>query len=144
MRAKEFVLDDLLEKIIEKLDRFYNFATNDELHKQAVRTAGVYDALARAGRHFNFEIYAKIKEKNLPEALRDDYLSPEYGGWLYDVSMAEVKKDNSWSMKLVAECEWGNMSEIKHDFEKLLIARSENRVMIYHGDQGVTDEEFYG
>lgn len=142
MRAKEFILDELLEKIIEKLDSLHDLIGDNEWHKRAVWTAGVYDALARAGRDFNYEIYATINETNLPEALRDEYLNPEYGGWLYDVSMAEVKNDYSWSMMLVAECEWGDKSEIKHDFEKLLIARSDFRVMIYHDGQGVTDEEF--
>jgi len=32
---------------------------------------------------------------------------------------------------LVVECEWENAVEVHKDFEKLLIAKSKNRVMIF-------------
>ena len=34
---------------------------------------------------------------------------------------------------LVAECEWGNLGDIYDDFEKLLLARSGVRLMVYTG-----------
>lgn len=144
MRTNEYYYDHpLIQRIIEELDRYYALAQGNEWNIQAARTAGVYNALARAGRHFEYEIYAKIKEHLLPETLRHDYLKPKYGGWLFDVSMAEVNKDNSWLMTLVAECEWGVRNSIKEDFEKLIIARSKLRIIVYRVDRGVTHEDFY-
>jgi hypothetical protein len=36
---------------------------------------------------------------------------------------------------LVVECDWGNAVEVHKDFEKLLIAKSKNRVMIFEASQ---------
>ncbi|MFA6107410.1 MAG: hypothetical protein WDA75_01445 [Candidatus Latescibacterota bacterium] len=61
------------------------------------------------------------------------------GEWLYDlcwlVSSPWMKRPD-WSMvqqvHLVVECEWGQtVDEVTYDFQKLLLARSRYKVMVY-------------
>ena len=56
------------------------------------------------------------------------------GEWLYDVS-AQQYDDDGYLIRsvLAAECEWGVENEIYHDFQKLLIARADLRVMVFDG-----------
>ena len=62
--------------------------------------------------------------------------NPDYaagGGWLYDQTWTRPESDDwagRWSIPMVAECEWGNPDDIREDFEKLLQARADLRVMI--------------
>ncbi len=56
-----------------------------------------------------------------------------YGEWLYDVTC--LQQEGSWHtplqrVLLVAEVEWGGQRKILEDFSKLLLARSEIRVMV--------------
>lgn len=57
------------------------------------------------------------------------------GGWLYDQTWTYPDSENwtkvGWSIPIVAECEWDkNLEKIQEDFEKLLQARADVRVMI--------------
>lgn len=55
-----------------------------------------------------------------------------YREWLYDVTWLEYSRyDRLIDAHLVAECEWGDFASVKHDFEKLLLARASIRLMIY-------------
>ena len=56
------------------------------------------------------------------------------GEWLYDVTWLKYDKDDYLrTVPLVMECEWSlNKVEIDHDFQKLLLARSQHRVMIFY------------
>ena len=61
-----------------------------------------------------------------------------YGGeWLYDVTglLYDIPdNDNCFSRTvLVAESEWGPQLEILNDFQKLLLARADVRVMVFDG-----------
>ena len=65
-----------------------------------------------------------------------------YGEWLYDVTWMEYSRGYQPGLEnrlvdahLVAECEWGDQTAIKDDFEKLLLARASIRLMIYDGNQ---------
>ena len=70
-----------------------------------------------------------------------------FGEWLYDVTWLkyECERDGlKWpataliKVPLVAECEWGvdeNLEYIIEDFEKLLLARADVRLMIFDGNQ---------
>ena len=54
------------------------------------------------------------------------------GEWLYDVVWYKLDDEGDLSdVLLVAESEWGNADAIKADFEKLLVARSKYRVMVF-------------
>lgn len=71
--------------------------------------------------------------------------NPEYswGEWLYDVIWLQVDEDNIdrvLSVPLVAEVEWGNQDEIWSDFQKLLVARANVRVMIFNRYPGLLEE----
>ena len=60
------------------------------------------------------------------------------GEWLYDFTCLEYKHndDGGWlkGIPVVAECEWGNKDCIGDDFQKLLLARADVRVMIFNGN----------
>ena len=67
--------------------------------------------------------------------------------WLYDVTWF---KNNNWFKNnkkneyiayfpLVLECEWGDEKEISYDFEKLLLARTRHRVMIFQNTTKKSD-----
>ena len=54
------------------------------------------------------------------------------GEWLYDVIWVRMnEQDRVMSTPLVAEIEWGDPGEVWDDFQKLLVARSGVRVMIF-------------
>ena len=58
------------------------------------------------------------------------------GEWLYDVTglQYDIPVDNCFSRTvLVAECEWGPQLEILNDFQKLLLARADVRVIVFDG-----------
>ena len=57
------------------------------------------------------------------------------GEWLYDQTWTYCEFDDwtkhGWSIPMVAECEWArNLDAVQEDFEKLLQARADVRVMI--------------
>ena len=56
------------------------------------------------------------------------------GEWLYDVLCLRYTR-KGWLRRvvMVAECEWGNQDQIWYDFEKLLVARADLRVMVFDG-----------
>ena len=120
----------LTTKIIEELNSFRN-SVPDEGLEDSKWTAGVKNALLRAGRHFGYEIYATINADILPDKLRREYEHPQFGEWLYDVSVCDVAESGRWCMPAVAECEWGGSERIKEDFEKLVVGRASLRVMVY-------------
>ena len=60
---------------------------------------------------------------------------PDYPEWLYDVTWLKYNDDDLTDAVLVAECEWGEDSEIVYDFQKLLLARATLRLMIFDSGQ---------
>ena len=117
-------------KIIEELDYFRNLEPEQGFGRSEW-TAGVKNALLRAGRNFGCQVNASIEADRLPEELRQEYKGPDFGEWLYDVSICDVAESRRWCMPVVAECEWDSKPFIKEDFEKLLVARAALRVMVY-------------
>ena len=89
-------------------------------------TKAVKTKLCEIGREFGCKVCASGVEK----AARD------YGEWLYDVTWLNYEKSGQGELvdaPLVAECEWGNFDAIVEDFEKLLLARADVRLMIFTG-----------
>ena len=80
----------------------------------------------------------------------------DYGEWLYDVTWLEYERESDdfkWpsaaliKAPLVAECEWGrgnNLGYIVEDFEKLLLARADVRLMIFDGNHEPGSKEIAG
>ncbi|WP_028453845.1 hypothetical protein [Chitinilyticum aquatile] len=61
--------------------------------------------------------------------------SDEGKEWLYDVVWYQSDQAHHITdVPLVAESEWGGEDAIKEDFEKLLVARSRYRVMVFQSE----------
>lgn len=60
--------------------------------------------------------------------------------FLYDLTC--LKRDGEWleEIPLVAECEWGKPQGIEYDFQKLLLARADVRLMVFNGNHYRTDD----
>ena len=68
------------------------------------------------------------------------------GEWLYDAVglQYDIPYDNCFSRTvLVAECEWGPQLEIMNDFQKLLLARADVRVMVFDGTHDPRYQELF-
>ena len=101
-------------------------------------TPAVKTKLCKIGQKFGYKVGARADE--VDEADRD------YGEWLYDVTWLEYERERDglkWpataliEAPLGAECEWGrgkNLEYIVEDFEKLLLARADIRLMIFDGN----------
>ena len=63
-----------------------------------------------------------------------DVNNADRGEWLYDVVWRRHDdRGRLTAVPLVAECEWLRPREIEKDFEKLLLARADVRLIIYRG-----------
>ena len=61
--------------------------------------------------------------------------------FLYDVCWLKTdNRDRTINCALVAECEWGDRGEVEYDFQKLLLARSGVRVLVYDTKQASGDQ----
>ena len=111
-----------------------------------VWTTAIKTELCKIGRdRFGYSVYARANE--VAEACRDD------GEWLYDVTWLEYERerdDLKWpataliNAHWVAVCEWGrgkNFEFIIEEFEKLLLARTGFRLMIFAGSNQAKSEE---
>ena len=108
-------------------------------------TKAVKTKLCTIGQEFGCKVGAKKNE--VEKAYRD------FGEWLYDVTWLEYERERDgleWpataliDAHLVAECEWGrgkNLEYIVEDFEKLLLARTGFRLMIFTGSHQAKSEE---
>ena len=134
--------DDVDERIEVELNRFRDLVPDDGFGKPEW-TAGVKNALRVVGHHFSYNVNATIEKSLLPQELRETYREPEYGGWLYDLSIQEVTDDGSWRNVVIAECEWGGWKAIEEDFEKLVVGRAQLRVMVYDSSYA-TAKDFIG
>lgn len=63
-----------------------------------------------------------------------------WGEWLYDMVWYEINKEDNIDgetlkdIHLVVESEWGSEYEVRRDFEKLIVARSRHRLMIFESN----------
>ncbi len=56
-------------------------------------------------------------------------------GWLYDILWWEQDQNAMvTNIPLVVESEWGSVDSVEDDFQKLLVARSKYRIMIFQRD----------
>ena len=80
-----------------------------------------------AGRPFN-----QIQQDISNQALGGAHVPNIFGEWLYDILWWEQNQSGYVTdIPLVCELEWGNINAVKDDFQKLLLARSKYRIMIF-------------
>ena len=85
-------------------------------------TKKVLITLCKLGKELGYTAWAT----GVPDQYRDG------NEFLYDASWHETDNcGRTISLLMVAECEWGNAREVDYDFQKLLLARSKVRVMVY-------------
>ena len=124
-------MDTLTERIILELNRFRGLVPAEGFGKREW-TAGVKNALCGVGRSFRYKyVNTVIDHLLLPQELRHEYQPPDYGEFIYDLSIQDKDQDGNWSNVVIAECEWGDKTYIKEDFEKLVVGRAALRVMVY-------------
>ena len=131
-------VNDLTNRIIHELNRFRDLVPHEGFGKREW-TAGVKNAMLCAGRYFGYKIInASIDHLLVPSQLREEYPPPDYGEWIYDLSIQDVQ-DGRWSNVVIAECEWGDAGAIRDDFEKLVVGRAALRVMVYENHYAEPD-----
>jgi len=113
-------MDSIEIAIREALQQIPAKATAEQWSGETPWSVEVKTAIVNVGRDFGWRTAANGCE------------SDDKKEWLYDVVWyQEDRVDHMTDVPLVAECEWGNEIKIKEDFQKLLIARSKYRVMIF-------------
>jgi len=80
-----------------------------------------------AGREFN-QIRQDIISNRV---LNGTHIPDVLIGWLYDILWWEENQYGATDIPLVCESDWGNIESVKYDFQKLLLARSKYRIMIF-------------
>lgn len=91
-------------------------------------TRAVKTALCRWGLDHGFFVCAHGVADRFRESPKKK--RPRYE-WLFDVTCLAYQGNYLTGVPLVAECEWGDEDEIYDDFQKLLLARAEIRVMVF-------------
>ena len=118
----------MTDKIIDEVRRALDALDKDTIAN--LTTKDVQTALCNACRQCDpeFELYASTTIR---------------GEWLFDVTC--LRRDDDGYLKrvaLVAECERYSQEEVYDDFEKLLLARADVRVMVFNGNRWPDDERF--
>ena len=114
------MVDEILSEVRESLD----LLTSDPDEKnwsETEWTKRVKQTISEVSKKHDFKVYAS----SVPGV--------DGGEWLYDISVMKLSKDGGIKQFLLAvESEWIQKRwEIKEDFLKLVVARSDARVMIF-------------
>ena len=136
-KSAPIVKDDIAPKIIEHL------AKNMESYFQCInrpeRTRFVKKELVKLGHKLGFRVYANGLTREDLKEIGVEFVNRE---WLFDLHWFTngVEPYSVQSLPLVVECEWNPRrkgdsktlySGIKYDFQKLLIANADLRLMIF-------------
>lgn len=131
IKEVKLVLNAIFEKTkkLEKID-----GSEQELESTKWWTDQVLTALCAWGLKRGFWVGAsgmKELERKYPGRVRSEFL--------YDLTC--VKRDGDWlkRVSLVAESEWGDPQCIEYDFQKLLLARADVRLLVFNGNHFRTD-----
>ena len=112
----------LVECLIKEFGQIEKQIRVANIHSDKEWSSVVLTALCALGQNRDCYVCASSVDKK-----KRDY--PE---WLYDITWLNYDNDNKLkSVELVGECEWGNPGDIEDDFQKLLVARAQVRLMIY-------------
>ena len=99
-------------------------------------TSEVLTALCKACRACDPASFLCTKKKDVTAVAVNN------GEWLYDLTCLIYDGDGYLNhIPLVAECEWGNQDQVYDDFQKLLLARADVRVMVFDSRQWEPDED---
>jgi len=103
---------DIVHKL-RKVERCWDAGWSDSACTQLVKSE-----LCDLGKERGYTVYTnRTREKSFE--------------WLFDLTWTEEDSDQLWSIPLVVESEWHRSDErVWDDFEKLLAARAEHRLMI--------------
>ena len=119
----------MLNQIRTRLDGLIE--RGDDVTGESVKTA-----LCLACRDFNPALG--------PYATGVDEGAADGNEWLYDVTALQYDDDGFLiRVALAAECEWGAQDQIYYDFEKLLLARADLRVMVFDGNRQPGHNELF-
>ena len=88
-------------------------------------TKAVPTPLCSMGRQNKYYVYASSNFV--------DKQNKDGGEWLYDVTWCKYENKLLKLVPVVAECEWGDLPQIRDDFEKLILARAAVRVFVFDG-----------
>ena len=121
IRTKAVMNDDLVNEVRQTLVALYRQMAPRELGTEAVKKA-----LCEACKAINSNFYVYASGLERPPA--------DGGEWLFDVTCLNYDSDGYLvRVPLVAESEWGTENQIYEDFEKLLLARADVRIMVFDG-----------
>ncbi len=122
---------EIIRKIVKGLSSNINpnYVTDWENWKTSDWTRNVLNELCAVGKKFGCRVWTTGNPRGA-----------DGGEWLYDQTWTYPDSDNwtknGWSIPMIAECEWANdLGYIQEDFEKLLQARADVRVMIIDAAQ---------
>ena len=119
--------DEIIQALLKEFKNLEDTDTSG--WNQTQWTSEVMTALCKIGRKNKYYVYASSNFVDKQEKCG--------GEWLYDVIWCKYErkyeKDFLKSIPVVAECEWGNLAQIKDDFEKLILARAAVRVFVFDG-----------
>ena len=112
-------MDDLEQVIWRALDKYSQIVEKQQL-SDGQWTKEIFAELGSIGKGRGYKICASG-------------FKPEFEAeWLFDMTWYKYNGDKSLSIGLVAESEWSyDRNEIKWDFEKLLAAKADHRLMIF-------------
>ena len=137
--------DPIEQEIVDSLKAFYPVAVSKR-YTNADWTKGIKAVFSAIGHKNQYTTYFSNGAGRLFNDIQKD-VSQTLGGllvptgshrpnefceWLYDIVW--WRQDNQGhviDIPLVAESEWGDFNAVKDDFQKLLLARSKYRVMIF-------------
>ena len=145
-------VDSVSAKIVDALGTNLHIEFLKETHRE--RTKIIMDALSQLGREQGFKSMSHGITISKAERKRGyNKRGFKYGEWLFDLHWYEERKRRKYqqtSLPLVVECEWNWIREaertkeqkktkpntdkygaIKWDFQKLLVANADLRVMIF-------------
>ena len=129
------MIENLVTTIVTNLNNLNAFANM----AQAERTMAVKTVLVQACN--------AIDDTVATFASPQVHLEVDGAEWLYDVTalLYDIPDENIFSGTiLVAECEWRRIElEILNDFQKLLLARADVRVMVFDGNQPLQYQELF-
>jgi len=125
---------DTVESAIQlALQEIPDRARNEAWQGERPWSIAVKTAIVGVGRHFGWLTAANGCETD------------EGAEWLYDVVWYQSDRAGHMTdVPLVAESEWGGENAIKADFEKLLVARSKYRVMVFQADSEEAVHSLFG
>ncbi len=104
------------------------FDGKEPIWSDAEWTKQIKTRLCRLGKNFRYWVYASTAENT------------DGGEWLYDLTWLNYSGNKLTDVELVLESEW-SVKGVDEDFQKLMLARAELRVMIFQSKNMISASE---